>query len=48
MEAQETVPSEPAPRSYAWIGRAAFEAALIVFGLVGALLVDASAPRRPP
>ena len=28
------------PRSYAWIGKAAFEAVLIVFGLVGALLVD--------
>jgi type II secretory pathway pseudopilin PulG len=27
-------------RSRAWIGRAAFEAALIVFGLVGALLID--------
>ena len=30
----------PAGRSRAWIGRAAFEAGLIVLGLVGALLVD--------
>jgi type II secretory pathway pseudopilin PulG len=30
----------PPARSRAWIGRAAFEAALIVMGLVGALLVD--------
>jgi hypothetical protein len=30
----------PAARSRAWIGRAAFEAGLIVLGLVGALLVD--------
>jgi hypothetical protein len=28
------------PRSRAWIGRAIFEATLIVFGLVGAFLVD--------
>jgi hypothetical protein len=33
-------PSPPAAGSRAWIGRAAFEAALIVLGLVGALLVD--------
>jgi type II secretory pathway pseudopilin PulG len=38
MEAPDTAPS--APRSHAWIGRAAFEAGLIVFGLVGALLID--------
>jgi len=38
MDALET--STAAPRSYAWIGRAAFEAALIVFGLVGAFLID--------
>ena len=37
-DAPET-PLRPA-RSRAWIGRAAFEAALIVFGLVGALLID--------
>ena len=30
----------PRGSSRAWIGRAAFEAALIVFGLVGALLID--------
>ena len=30
----------PRARSRAWIGRAAFEAGLIVLGLVGALLVD--------
>ena len=30
----------PPARSRAWIGRAAFEAGLIVLGLVGALLVD--------
>ena len=32
--------SEPRGRSHNWIGRAAFEAALIVLGLVGALLLD--------
>ena len=34
----ETPPNRA--RSRAWIGRAAFEAALIVLGLVGALLID--------
>jgi hypothetical protein len=33
-------PQAPVVRSHAWIGRAAFEAALIVLGLVGALVVD--------
>ena len=39
---QTDVPETPPYRrwSRAWIGRAAFEAALIVFGLVGALLID--------
>lgn len=32
--------SQRGPRSREWIGRAAFEAGLIVLGLVGALLID--------
>ena len=40
-EHTDTPESRPGgARSRAWIGRAAFEAALIVFGLVGALLID--------
>jgi hypothetical protein len=37
-DAAETPPRGSRPR--AWLGRAVFEAALIVFGLVGALLID--------
>ena len=37
-DARETPPH--GVRSRAWIGRAAFEAAIIAFGLVGALLID--------
>jgi hypothetical protein len=36
----DAVEPQAAPRSRAWIGRAAFEATLIVLGLVGALVVD--------
>jgi hypothetical protein len=40
-EHTDTPESRPGgTHSRAWIGRAAFEAALIVFGLVGALLID--------
>lgn len=39
-ENESTAPRPPVAGSRAWIGRAAFEAALIVLGLVGALLVD--------
>ena len=41
MEVTEETPAPPsAPRTRVWIARAAFEAALIVLGLVGALVID--------